>query len=115
MDKAQWWMVTKTKAKSRIEVECALEVAFQNNLVTFVQRIVDTELIEILHDDGQSSSNFKEVGIDKDQEDKKVSRKMIMKQPHLQIMIMNHVIMAMLIDYVILHYDDVNIVVSCYQ
>ena len=42
-DKADWWVVIKTKPVGRIEVDNALDVAYQND-VTVVHQTVDTEL-----------------------------------------------------------------------
>ncbi|XP_059285604.1 uncharacterized protein LOC132039075 [Lycium ferocissimum] len=42
-DKADWWVVIKTKPVGRIEVDNALDVAYQND-VPFVHQTMDTEL-----------------------------------------------------------------------
>ena len=42
-DKADWWAVIKTKPVGRIEIDNALDVAYQNE-VAIVQQQVDVEL-----------------------------------------------------------------------
>ncbi|KAK6784750.1 hypothetical protein RDI58_018205 [Solanum bulbocastanum] len=46
-DKADWWVVMKSKPVGRIEIDNVLDVAYQND-VAIVQQQVDVELVTTL-------------------------------------------------------------------